>query len=226
MSSSEGESRAVPGRQSSVKMALLLVLVLAASVFGAAVYGYAMHYSGQAAMPQKSAATDPAASADFWQSFEAYSSVMSYSTAVSLMHSPPANATVYTGNNTIVFHARANTVYVFAMGEVFVIDGLVNPVLVVPSGASLEVVFVNLDSTESHDFAVTSLAPPYSGNPLNDVFAKESILQAMPFVPPVNGFSAHTFSKVFSFGEGGVFWYVCLYPGCAALGMYGEIIVR
>ena len=212
-------------RQSSVKIALILILLVSVTVLGAVVYGYALRT--QAVAPSaKGVPSDPATGGAYWQFFVSYSSVMSYPQAVSLMHARAANATVYAENNTVVFRAQTGVVYVFAMGEVFVIDGLVNPVLVVPRGATLEVVLVNLDSTESHDFAVTTLAPPYSQNPMNDVFAKQSTLQAQPFVPPVNGFSVHVFSKAFIFRDSGVYWYLCLYPGCAALGMYGEIIVR
>jgi len=59
-----------------------------------------------------------------------------------------------------------NTPSAHTGGDTFVIDGLINPTLVVKSGTQLHVTLVNLDEDMAHNFVITMSGPPYSTMPM------------------------------------------------------------
>ncbi len=100
--------------------------------------------------------------------------------ALTLAMSAPRSALEFRSNDTIVFRSSNVTLVVAAMmggdaenmtgsppsqllqgGDVFVIYGLINPTIVVPEGAVIHVIFINLDDDMYHNFIVTTAPPPY-----------------------------------------------------------------
>ncbi|MDG7008279.1 MAG: hypothetical protein JRN06_08535 [Nitrososphaerota archaeon] len=169
--------------------------------------------------------------------------------AVQTIKNAPQDARLIPYNNTIVFDSKNVTLVVFTMGgdrainltgrqppsyakdDVFVISGLVDPILVIPIGASLHATIINLDEDMYHNFVVTALPPPYPYMAMQGMMTnwQQGTRFAMaPFLPPANygQGTAHEYSYSLSLDTPGTLWYMCTYPGHAQLGMYGEIIVK
>lgn len=170
--------------------------------------------------------------------------------AIYLMRNPPSYAHVFTSNDSIVFTSHEIDIVVLTMGherainltgltppsyaqhDVFVIYGLINPTLIIPSGATVRVTVINLDKDMYHNFVITPLSPPYpynvmmmSGGMMGGGMMGKFITM-MPLLPPANynqGY-AYEFSYTFTL-QPGSYWYICTYPGHAEMGMYGEILV-
>jgi rusticyanin len=115
--------------------------------------------------------------------------------AMSAVRSPPPSyAKVFTSNDTISFSGTQNVTIVaagmmsddagnltgmnkppaYATDDVFVVYGLIDPTLVIPSGASVNLLFVNLDDDMYHNFVMTSLAPPYYYMPMEGMMSSNS----------------------------------------------------
>ncbi len=52
----------------------------------------------------------------------------------------------------------------YVHGDVFVIYGLINPILVISAGATVHVTLVNLN--DYHNFIITTVPPLYSYSPI------------------------------------------------------------
>lgn len=164
----------------------------------------------------------------------------SYATAI------PHYAQKYTNNDTLLFSSNNITLIVIAMGiqrainltheqppsydsnssgNAFVIYGLINPTLIIPKGAVVHVEFINLDSSEYHNVIMTASGPPYQYMPMS---AMNGIVSMMPIIPhanyPSNSALEYNYTTVFE--NSGTYWYICMYPGHAQMGMYGKIIVE
>jgi rusticyanin len=164
-------------------------------------------------------------------------------TAVQDVKATPSYATVFSKNDSIVFESKNVSIVVLAMGvdravnltnstppayaknDTFVIDGLINPTLVLQKGSTVHITFVNLDSSAYHDIIITSTGPPYQYMPMS---AMGGLVSMMPFVQHANyqQRQAYEYSYNVSFSSAGTFWYLCMYPGHAQMGMYGKIIVE
>ena len=165
-----------------------------------------------------------------------------------MMKSIPGYTNVMPANDTIVFSSKdiklvviatdlkgaanltANAPPSYATDNVFVIYGLVNPTLAVPSGATLQVTFVNLDNDIYHNFAMASLGPPYPYMAMQGMmyWQQQRPWMAMePFLPPANNGLGlvHEYSYTVTLGDQGSLWYLCTYPGHAQAGMYGKVLV-
>lgn len=180
---------------------------------------------------------------------------LSIQQATQIMQSTPSNAKVIPGNNSIIFDSQDIRVFALAImpdrainltgmqppsyskGDVFVIYGLINPVLEFPKGASVNFTIVNLDDDMYHNMAISSISPPYPYMSMQDMmssnwhvqtgYASFPVLSMMPFLPPADygQGSAHEYSQTLSFSQQGNLWYLCTYPGHAQSGMYGQIVV-
>jgi rusticyanin len=146
-------------------------------------------------------------------------------------------------NNSISFGSKNVSIVVLAMGvdramnltnstppayaknDTFVIDGLINPTLVLQKGSTVHITFVNLDSSAYHNIIITSTGPPYQYMPMS---AMGGLVSMMSFVQHANyqQGQAYEYSYNASFNSVGTFWYLCMYPGHAQMGMYGKIIVE
>ena len=114
----------------------------------------------------------------------------------------------------------------YSQGDVFIVDGLVNPTLRVPRGASLHVTVVNLDANAYHDLDVSTLSPPYSYMTMQGMMWGGPFLYMMPVLSPANyaGGWAFLYSYTVTVPNVASLWYLCTYPGHAQSGMYGEIV--
>jgi len=172
-----------------------------------------------------------------------YGTLVPIDQAISLMRSPPSYAHVFSKNDSIVFtshqidlvvltmgHKRAeNLTGMNASGNVFVIYGLVNPTLIMPSNAQIHVTVINLDAGDYHNFVVSSQPPPYQYNVMMggmQMMGGGKMDTMMPYLPPADYSTeqAHQYQYTFTLNQG-EFWYICTFPGHAENGMYGEIVV-
>ena len=146
-------------------------------------------------------------------------------------------------NNSISFGSKNVSIVVLAMGvdravnltnstppayaknDTFVIDGLINPTLVLQKGSTVHITFVNLDSSEYHDIIITSTGPPYQYMPMSAMGGLVSMMSFVQHADYQQG-QAYEYSYNASFSSDGTFWYLCMYPGHAQMGMYGKIIVE
>jgi rusticyanin len=174
-----------------------------------------------------------------------FSAHISISTAEAYANALPSYAHAYSNNNTLSFSSSNITLVVLAMGvqrainltheqppsfdsnssgNAFVIDGLINPTLMIPKGAIVHVEFINLDSGEYHNVIITATGPQYQYMPMS---AMGGIVSMMPIIPHANysGGSASEYNYTTVFDNPGTYWYLCMYPGHAQMGMYGKIIV-
>jgi rusticyanin len=158
--------------------------------------------------------------------------------AIQMMHNTPSYAKVISHNNTIIFGSKNTNVLALAMGrdtainltaiqppsyskgDVFVIDGLINPTLVIPKGTSVQFTVINLDNDMNHNLAISSASPPYPYMAM-----MSSMSGMMSFLPPTNQGSAHEYSYTLTLDQSGNLWYLCTYPSHAQDGMYGKILV-
>lgn len=117
----------------------------------------------------------------------------------------------------------------YSSGDVFVIDGEINPTLVIRSTGPVELnlTLVNLDDDMYHNLVVTAEPPPYGYYPMSAMMGQSS-MRMVPFLPPANYSTGVAY--YYSYGSylpgPGTYWYLCTYPGHAQEGMYGEILVE
>jgi rusticyanin len=161
--------------------------------------------------------------------------------AIQTMRNIPSYARVIPNNNTVVFESRQFNVFVLALmpdkavnitgrqppsyasDDVFVIYGLINPTIVVRSGASVQFTVVNLDDDMYHNLVVSTYGPPYGYMSMQGMMSGDW----MPYLPPADygQGSAHEYSYTLTLNQPGTLWYICTYPDHAQSGMYGKIIV-
>lgn len=105
------------------------------------------------------------------------------------------------------------------------IDGLVNPIVVIPRGAHVVVDFFNADTDHPHGWELTSTAPPYDYMAM--MYAAVAIHGA--FAMPVQRATAHRWpgrTSRFTAQHPGAYFYLCPVPGHAEKGMYGKLVIR
>ncbi len=164
-------------------------------------------------------------------------------TAVQDARATSSYAVVSPKNNSIVFESKNVSIVVLAMGvdramnltgstppphatnDTFVIDGLIAPTLVLQKGSTVHITFVNLDSNEYHDVIITSTGPPYPYMPMSAMSGLVSMMSFVQHADYQQG-QAYEYSYNASFNSAGTFWYLCMYPGHAQMGMYGKIVVQ
>lgn len=100
------------------------------------------------------------------------------------------------------------------------IQGERNPVLDVPKGVTLDILFINEDDDMKHDIRFSRMPPPYSGTP------DEGKTTGSDKLPPhtKKSFSGERLKAKFTVS--GTYYYLCTVRGHAAGGMYGKIIVK
>src|SRR5216683_2822199 len=87
----------------------------------------------------------------------------------------PSGAHENTRANTITFSSKSVSFTAVAVPPggpdmTFRIGGLVNPTLIVPSGATVKVRFINADPDEAHGWQVTDAQPPFQFHPGQTAF--------------------------------------------------------
>jgi rusticyanin len=140
----------------------------------------------------------------------------------------PAGAHVDACSNRITFSTPTVSFVVEAAPSTnpdmtFRVAGLVNPSIVVPAGAQVDIEFVNADSDEAHAFVITTDAPPYHFRP--DATTAFAFSAAGPIGDPTSaGHGARYLSFVAA--TPGTYHYLCPMPGHAEMGMTGLFIVE
>ncbi len=150
---------------------------------------------------------------------------------------------VTTGNVTLLIEA-APTWYPRS-GDFWFSYGLINPNISVKQGTNVHFIFINMDNI-THMPAITTLAPPYSYMPMeNSMMGSGTTASGMmgyqggnngawlAIGPMLSGTDAQNHALTYSvtnlsvtFNNPGSYWYICLVPGHAEMGMYGNISVH
>ena len=137
------------------------------------------------------------------------------------------NATVDKSANTITF-TRTNVKIVMLGGPEqadgkFVIAGLINPIIRIPQGANVTMEIINEDTGMTHGVELTTAPPPYYY-----MVMMQGGVYPGSFIPPIPEAAGNQYPSAqvsFTASLAGEFYYICQYPGHAAKGMYGKIIV-
>jgi rusticyanin len=138
----------------------------------------------------------------------------------------PAGARSDPQTNTITFTSERVSFTVAAVPPggpdmTFRIGGLVNPTVIVPTGANVTVEFINADPDQAHGWEVTPTGPPFpfhiGGAAFPGAFARAL------GDPTSAGDGAETIT--FTAARAGHYQYVCPMPGHAQMGMHGSLIV-
>ena len=140
----------------------------------------------------------------------------------------PAGATVDGCADRITFPTTAVTVVIEAVPAnnpdmTFRIAGLVNPTVVVPRGAQVNLEFINADSDEAHAFVITADQPPFAFHPAAPPAFPGSVAGPIGD-PPATGQGARAIE--FTATTSGSYQYLCPMPGHAQMGMHGSFVVQ
>lgn len=108
--------------------------------------------------------------------------------------------------------------------EKFVINGLINPTVYLPKGATVTLEFVNADEGMPHAFRITDAFPPYDYMAMMDGAVYPGSL--IPTLPVAANGEYPVAESTFTAAETGTFYYICQYPGHAQEGMYGQIVIE
>lgn len=162
--------------------------------------------------------------------------VMSYADAEAFIAYGNSHGTADAKANSVTFDASQVTIDLIAdqpgsPDQTFELHGLVNPTIVVPHGAAVQLNLINMDygRTMEHTAEIVAVPPPYPYMAMMSM--GRPVVQPLPEVP----WRSREDAKAAEYGGLGVsfiadlpgsYWYVCPTPGHAAQGMYGRLIVR
>jgi rusticyanin len=149
--------------------------------------------------------------------------------ATSLGSQVPAAASVNRAANRITFSGSTIDFAVVASpagspDETFRIAGLINPTIVVPSGAHVSIQLVNADPDTAHGLVITTSRAEESWMPMmtNSPAFRGA---ALWFLGNPTAAGMHTGRLSFTAGGAGSYLYVCPIPGHAQEGMAGTLVV-
>ena len=174
-------------------------------------------------------------------------------TSFNRMNSVPAGVAVNNSSNTINVTSKSVTLIVEAaptwyprQGDFWLIYGLVNPNIVIREGTTVHFVFINMDNI-THMPAITTNGPPYSYMPMQGKMMGSGTDSGSGMMgyqsggngswlavgPMLSGTSTNAQDQAYAasnltvtFSSSGSYYYICLIPGHAQMGMYGEISVQ
>jgi rusticyanin len=140
----------------------------------------------------------------------------------------PSGASVDACADRTTFTATTVTLVVEAVPPnnpdmTFRIAGLVNPTVVVPKGAQVDLEFINADSDEAHAFVITPEQPPFAFHPAAEPAFPGSAAGPVGD-PTAAGQGARNVE--FTASISGSYQYLCPMPGHAEMGMHGAFIVQ
>ncbi len=148
--------------------------------------------------------------------------------AARLGYAAPAGATADHGANRLVFSTTSVDLVVLASpsmpGESFRIAGMINPVVVVPSGAEVRIELVNADGDMAHGFVVAAQGAASSPMPMMTA-APAFPGAALWFLGESTSAGVHTGTLSFAASTAGTYQYLCPVPGHAEEGMAGTFVV-
>jgi rusticyanin len=138
------------------------------------------------------------------------------------------NATVDKQKNTVSYSGEDIKIVVLGgpkqADEKFIIGGLINPTVYIPKNSNITLEFINEDEGMYHNVAITNAAPPYAY--MNMMQGQIYPGSYTGMLPPAANDQFYSDSTTFNASYAGEFYYLCQYPGHAAKGMYGKIIVK
>jgi rusticyanin len=130
------------------------------------------------------------------------------------------NSITYSGDNVkIVMFSGAE-----GFDDKFVIGGLVNPTIYIKEGSTVNLELINKDKDAPHGVEITEAAPPYYSMTM-----MQGGTYPGSYIPVIQQAADGKYpfvSTSFNASYNGEFHYICQYPGHAANGMYGKIIVQ
>ncbi len=141
-----------------------------------------------------------------------------------------ADATAYASNDTLWMHPGAPQLLIVMSpedhGMTFVVNGLVNPTIHVPVGEPMAVRVVNMDPSMTHDWILSTQAPPYGEYPMmgGGMMAGSYGMWGSTMMGEPQGGMYWSQSMGFTLSTPGDYWYLCTYPGQAAGGMFGAFV--
>jgi rusticyanin len=110
----------------------------------------------------------------------------------------------------------------------FAIYGLINPTMIIPKGAILNITFINMDSTDHHNFVLTTFPPPFPVYIMQNMAKGGEMVDMTPLLDPINS-TANTVAA-FPYTVNldlppsvTQMWYMCMFPSHAMFGMWGNI---
>ncbi len=183
-----------------------------------------------------------ASTSSFWQS-DGYGGMMGgfagniqsvkAADAIEVVKTSLRHVSVDKAKNTIIY--KGKTVKIVALGgamdnsksgpaEKFIIGGLTNPTVQIPKGAKVTLELINEDTDMPHGMEITNAQPPYGYMSM----MQGGIFPAT-FIPPIPAASSSSYpvaTTTFTATQSGTFHYICEYPGHAAEGMYGKLIIK
>ncbi|HEY7260139.1 MAG TPA: sulfocyanin-like copper-binding protein [Trebonia sp.] len=149
--------------------------------------------------------------------------------AAALGNQIPAGAQVSRPGNTITFttHAVRLTILASPSGgpdETFSAAGLVNPRIVIPTGAQVTIQLINADPDTAHGLLVTASDPAGSWMPM--MTARPAFTgSALWFLGNPTSAGMHEGTLTFTAATPGAFHYLCPVPGHAREGMAGILTI-
>jgi len=137
------------------------------------------------------------------------------------------NATVDKSTNTITYTGTNVKIVMLGGPEEadgkFVIAGLINATLRIPKEANVTMELINEDKGMPHGVEITNAQPPYAYMlMMQGAVYPDSVINPIPEAATKQYPSAQV---TFKAGYAGEFCYICQYPGHAAKGMFGKIII-
>lgn len=137
-------------------------------------------------------------------------------------------AYIFQSNSTIYINGSADLPVM--MGPMnapsmysFEILGMINPTILIKAGAVVHFTVVNIDTDSYHNFVLSNNGPPYYAT--GNMMGGSGMMNSMQYLPPVHGGNYAFVNMSYNFNSAGTYWYLCTYPGHAANGMYGKIVV-
>ncbi len=139
-------------------------------------------------------------------------------------------ASVDATTNTVTYTGHTVTLVALASPHgkpnmTWEIDGLVNPTVVIPTGAQLDVVLVNTDWGYMHGFELTTTPPPYPYMAMMGISSDFLIMPLPPRTAKNTAAAAYFTERASITTTSGTYHYLCPVPGHAAAGMFGTIEV-
>ncbi len=150
--------------------------------------------------------------------------------AAALGRQVPAGSQVSQASNTITFETTTVGLTILASpsgspDETFRAAGLVNPRIVVPSGARVTIQVVNADPDTAHGLVIT--ADGASTSPMPMMTARPAFTgAALWFLGNPTSAGMHQGTLTFTAATAGTYQYLCPVPGHAQKGMTGTFTVR
>jgi rusticyanin len=154
---------------------------------------------------------------------------VSGSDATRLGSEVPAGATIDSAARRITFSGQAVSFTVLASPsmpqEDFEIAGMVDPTVVVPSGARISIQLINADTDMAHGLVVTAGGASSSSMPMMTAPPAFSGA-ALWFLGDATSAGMHTATLSFAATTAGTYQYICPVPAHAQEGMAGNFVVQ